>query len=195
MARPRKDSEEPCARARIIEAFWQLVEEERHTNVSVGAVTRAAGCNRGTFYYHFKDVDALIDDALDGVLLDDGAIVDALFCVMRTGELDPLEDECLAPRLHRIMLVLDSGTAHKVRRIVNDAVLQRWEELLASEGRTLTHDGEFAIRFMLSGVVGYLLARGNAYEAAGAMRLLSPSDDARAYVRSVSEHMIATLRQ
>lgn len=195
MARPRKDSEEPCARARIIEAFWRLVDEEHRTHVSVGAVTRAASCNRGTFYYHFKDIDTLIDEALNEVLLDDGSIVDALFRVMQTGELEPLEDPSLAPRLHRVMLVLDSDTAHKVHRVVSEEVLARWKASLASEGRDLTHDGEFAIRFMLSGVVGYLLARGNAYEAEGAMRLLSPSDDARAYVKAVSDHMIATLHQ
>lgn len=51
MARPRKDADAPDARTRIIEAFWELIENNSIFELSVGEVTRAAQCNRGTFYY------------------------------------------------------------------------------------------------------------------------------------------------
>ena len=42
MARPRKDADAPDARTRIIEAFWELIENNSIFELSVGEVTRAA---------------------------------------------------------------------------------------------------------------------------------------------------------
>lgn len=44
MARPRKDADAPDARTRIIEAFWELIENNSIFELSVGEVTRAAQC-------------------------------------------------------------------------------------------------------------------------------------------------------
>ena len=64
MARPRKDADAPDARTRIIEAFWELIENNSIFELSVGEVTRAAQCNRGTFYYYFHDFDELVAIAI-----------------------------------------------------------------------------------------------------------------------------------
>ena len=45
MARPRKDADAPDARTRIIEAFWELIENNSIFELSVGEVTRAAQCS------------------------------------------------------------------------------------------------------------------------------------------------------
>ena len=57
MARPKK-SNQPSVRDRMIEAFWQLLEDNQLHEISVGMIVAKAGCNRGTFYYHFADKDA-----------------------------------------------------------------------------------------------------------------------------------------
>ena len=41
MARPRKDADAPDARTRIIEAFWELIENNSIFELSVGEVTRS----------------------------------------------------------------------------------------------------------------------------------------------------------
>ena len=64
MERPRKDADAPDARTRIIEAFWELIENNSIFELSVGEVTRAAQCNRGTFYYYFHDFDELVAIAM-----------------------------------------------------------------------------------------------------------------------------------
>lgn len=58
MARPKKDTE-LCAERRILDAFWHVLESTPLRCVSVRTVAQAAEVNRGTFYYHFKSVDAL----------------------------------------------------------------------------------------------------------------------------------------
>lgn len=63
MARPRKDADEPGARERIADAFWELLECTPRSAMTVGAVVKAAGCNRGTFYYYFSDLDVLAPES------------------------------------------------------------------------------------------------------------------------------------
>ena len=63
MARPKK-SNQPSVRDRMIEAFWQLLEDNQLHEISVGMIVAKAGCNRGTFYYHFADKDELMLAAL-----------------------------------------------------------------------------------------------------------------------------------
>ena len=58
MARPRKDADVACARQRIVDAFWQLLQDRPAHEIVVGAVADAAHCNRGTFYYYFPDMEA-----------------------------------------------------------------------------------------------------------------------------------------
>ena len=77
MARPRKDADAPDARTRIIEAFWELIENNSIFELSVGEVTRAARCNRGTFYYYFHDFDELVAIAIAQLLQDNELITDA----------------------------------------------------------------------------------------------------------------------
>lgn len=79
MARPRKDADAPDARTRIIEAFWELTENNSIFELSVGEVTRAAQCNRGTFYYYFHDFDELVAIAIAQLLQDNELITDALW--------------------------------------------------------------------------------------------------------------------
>lgn len=64
MARPK--SGEADARAKICEAYWELLSQKEASKVTVREVARKAGVNHNSFYYHFSDMAALelavIDD-------------------------------------------------------------------------------------------------------------------------------------
>lgn len=198
MARPRKDSGEADARTRIIEAFWQLLAKEGHVSrVSAGAVATAAGCNRGTFYYYFKSVNDLVDQALRETLTRDGRIVDALFRVMATGDLCVFGSVDLVCDLHRIVVGLGSGVAYELNDIIRRAVVERWEQALYAGGRQLTSDACFMVQFMLSGVMSYLLAMAHANERAGAGLLhpRPPASYAHAYAEGAAAHTIESVAQ
>lgn len=69
MARPRKDQVEPLAPERIKEAFWVLLEKHDFKDITVTMITQEAHCNRGTFYYHFESMDALLNCILEEELI------------------------------------------------------------------------------------------------------------------------------
>lgn len=207
MARPRKDSGVLDARTRIIEAFWSLIEHERITELSVGHLADAAGCNRGTFYYHFKGIDDVCRAAVDQILTDDGSLVDALWRLATTGELASLDDCRVRARLHRLITGIEAGAAHEIGWTLRDRALERWRQAACPQGGELGPDACFAIQFMVSGVLDYVVALGYADErclaaeqAEAARRHRTPvvgelSEPARMYLREISLSTVRTVAQ
>lgn len=186
MARPRKDSGVLDARSRIIEAFWQLVEHERIAELSVGRLSDVAGCNRGTFYYHFKDIDDVCRAAVDQILTDDGSLVDALWRLAATGDLTSLDDERLRFRLHRLITGIEAGAAREIGWTLRSHALERWQQAACPDGGDLGPDACFAIQFMVSGVMDFIVALGYAGERGDVSIVTKLSEPAQAYLREVS---------
>ena len=114
MARPRKDADAPDARTRIIEAFWELIENNSIFELSVGEVTRAAQCNRGTFYYYFHDFDELVAIAMTQLLQDNELITDALWHFSSEGDLSAFDRRDVRCLLRRIVITMRAGAAEQV---------------------------------------------------------------------------------
>lgn len=55
-------------RKKIMDSFWELYKDSRIEKVSVGAITKLAGLNRGTFYEYFTDIYDLLDQLEDEML-------------------------------------------------------------------------------------------------------------------------------
>lgn len=55
-------------RKRLINAFWNLYKTERIEKISIGAIARKAGVNRGTFYEYFSDIYDLLDQFENDIL-------------------------------------------------------------------------------------------------------------------------------
>ncbi len=51
-------------KAAIKDSFMKLLREKPFESITVKEISEAAGINRNTFYYNFKDVYALVDDIL-----------------------------------------------------------------------------------------------------------------------------------
>ena len=52
----KKPLQSAATRQKLIDAFWELYTVKGIEQISVKEITDSAGCNRGTFYLHFKDV-------------------------------------------------------------------------------------------------------------------------------------------
>jgi len=46
----------------LMESFLELIQEKPINKISVKDITNHCGVNRNTFYYHFQDIPALIED-------------------------------------------------------------------------------------------------------------------------------------
>ncbi len=135
MARPRKDADAPDARTRIIEAFWELIENNSIFELSVGEVTRAAQCNRGTFYYYFHDFDELVAIAIAQLLQDNELITDALWHFSSEGDLSAFDRRDVRCLLRRIVITMRAGAANSWRGI--DAEYGRPVSSMTSRARTM----------------------------------------------------------
>ena len=49
-------------RKAIMISFWTLLEERPLNKISIKDIVEACGINRNTFYYHFQDIPALIEE-------------------------------------------------------------------------------------------------------------------------------------
>lgn len=137
MARPRKDADAPDARTRIIEAFWELIENNSIFELSVGEVTRAAQCNRGTFYYYFHDFDELVAIAMTQLLQDNELITDALWHFSSEGDLSAFDRRDVRCLLRRIVITMRAGAAEQVVQGIHTIIIDRVREIVHPDGEEL----------------------------------------------------------
>ena len=181
MARPRKDAEGATARQRIIDAFWHLLEDRPVHDIVVGAVSDAACCNRGTFYYYFPDMNALVASAIREEFFSDDALARAVSGILAGGDAKSIMRSISPRRTRRISLIMRAGGERIVEVAVRDAVHARWRERLCEEGCDLEPASVFAIQFMVGGLLGYFSYMVQVDDAA------VPLDaDARRYLRQVA---------
>lgn len=105
MARPRKDQQEPAAVERIKNAFWELLEENDLKHITVNTVTQKAHCNRGTFYYHYESLDALLCTVIEEELLSSKGLPLGIF-YMLSNDSKALTEVLLPQRMQRFGLVM-----------------------------------------------------------------------------------------
>lgn len=79
MARPSKQQE--SADLRIRNAFWKILEEHEYKDITVGMIVDEAQCNRGSFYYHYPNIEALVDCVINEELLGNFTITQVIFSV------------------------------------------------------------------------------------------------------------------
>lgn len=63
----KKPLQSAATRQKLIDAFWELYTVKGIEQISVKEITDSAGCNRGTFYLHFKDVYDLLNQIEDSL--------------------------------------------------------------------------------------------------------------------------------
>lgn len=68
MARTRKQPEE--RRAELVEVARKVFRDKGYAATSVSDIVREAGVSQGTFYFYFKDKEAVFDAAAEGIVLD-----------------------------------------------------------------------------------------------------------------------------
>lgn len=113
----RKKDTELCAERRILDAFWHVLESTPLRCVSVRTVAQTAEVNRGTFYYHFKSVDALVDRAIESELLERHSIVHEVL-LMTTGEIDRMPLDSMQRHIERTVLLVRQGGGEHVMNVV-----------------------------------------------------------------------------
>lgn len=160
MARPRKD--QPVAPRRIKAAFWELIEENDLRNITIGMITERAHCNRGTFYYHFDSIDALLRAIIEEEMVCAQGLPRDLLMMYREGS-GPLFSGPLPDRARRLCLLMERAGQERVGTQVKHVVVSMWEAILCNGGDCLTPETRIVIEYSVSGIIGameYLYRQG-----------------------------------
>lgn len=135
------------AREALKKAFVSLLETRPLRDITVQSVVQACGVNRNSFYYHFKDIHALLEevlgDAVDRIIAAQGPVVSLEDCLRAVAE------EAAG---HRMLLLHVSQSAHRelfenqlmriCRRMVLDYAAAAFRDVQITE-----EDREILVRF------------------------------------------------
>ena len=151
-------------KARLADALWGCLETRRLTEVSVGDVIQEAGVSRGSFYYHFSDLDHLIAWALSQEMLNSDRRGNSFMALAAQVE-PPAESETVSRSLSRVCLLLDRGGMGAVFDVALDAQLALWTKALCPEGELLPDEVVAQLEYAVGGTVGMLSRAGRSSDS------------------------------
>ena len=151
-------------RTRLADALWELLEARRLAEVSVGDVIEAAGVSRGSFYYHFADLDALVAWAISQELLNSDREGHS-FAALAACEEPLAETPVVSRSLERVCLLLDRGGMSAVFGVALEAMLGLWAAALCPDGGALPDAVVAQLEYAVGGTVGMLARSSTSSEA------------------------------
>ena len=154
MGRPKKNTGTPEARQRIIDSFWDLLQDYRLRDITVGMIAREADCNRGTFYYHFNDMDDLVYSAIEEELRGDEQLSMDIFNMITGAGDDAIEKLLGGTRIQRLSLAIRQGGTETVENVVKAVLIDMWRTVLCPDGGDLTEQTRLIIEYTSSGILG-----------------------------------------
>lgn len=155
MARPRK-SERSTADIRLVNAFWALLEHHRLANITVGMVAEQAELNRGTFYYHFKSMDDLIDRAIEDEVLGNGSILQNMLSLIAGSSTANGFEAFIKQDMERIALLIKQGGMDSFSIKIKCLMFGTWKAILCDEGEELSPSTRMIIEYSTSGAIGII---------------------------------------
>lgn len=152
MARPKKAQGVPTARDRIKGEFWRLYEERPLERISVKEVCQAAGCNKTTFYYHFQDLRAVLEEIEEECLpIEAPAMLSELMEAADAAQIVSQFIERMGERFERYCLLLSSRGDPDFAKKARVAMTNRWCESLGIDYGALSEADRTTIRFAMGG--------------------------------------------
>ena len=155
MARPRK-SERDAADIRLANAFWDLLERHRLADITVGMVAEHAELNRGTFYYHFKSMDDLVDRVIEDEVLGNGSIMQNVFGLIAGSSIIDGFEALINRKTGKFALLINQGGIDLFSAKIKHLVFATWKAILCDDGEDLTPGTRLIIEYSTSGIIGII---------------------------------------
>lgn len=160
MARPRKDAPDASARERILEAFWTLYRTRPAEKITVRELCEEARCNKTTFYYHFQDTRAVLEE------LERESVPRDIPELMTDLMLDPTSELPIAEYLaehresfERYCYLLGPAGDPAFRQYAKDVIRETWLARLSIDYDALSERDRLLVEFVLSGTTSLLGSR------------------------------------
>lgn len=152
MARPKYVEGQADAKQKLVDAFWDALEQDPFEKITVKQITGLAGVNKNTFYYHFETIEDLARCAANTIphdflpiqlLFNDGDY----FAELSNRVNDPANERHLR---HFIAFAGRNGQA--VGHIVDELFLGILEEQGGIDPSKLTMAERAMIRMLIGGI-------------------------------------------
>ena len=97
--------------------------------------------------------------------------------------------------MRRIVITMRAGAAEQVVQGIHTIIIDRVREIVHPDGEELKADSSFAVGFLVSGIMGFVMAVGFAREGGEEIDLEQLGDSACAYLRAVAMQTVETVAQ
>lgn len=154
MARPRK-CEHVFADEKLIDSFWACLADYRLSDITISTITRKAELNRGTFYYHFQDMDDLTARAIEREF-DSQALLFSIFDLITGAPGCTPAAQLMQKRMQKLVLLVEHGGLDVLSTQVKRLVRQMWSAVLCNSGESLKPETLFIIEYTTSGIIGLI---------------------------------------
>ncbi len=178
MARPKYDNNEITVALRIEEAFWCLLERFSLKEITVNMIVSEAKCTRGSFYYHFADINALTESAIDHNL--PAQIPHILISIVLENPTETsvlADDPQLTKQIDRICLLVGSHSSIEVVNKIKARIQTVWLKALELNDQDFTYEANVLFEFLINGIVGVLAYRSRPdvdYDIASILKTMLP---------------------
>lgn len=155
MSALEKVKKEPPGKRRIKEAFWQLYKERPIEDIGIKEIVALAGCNRTTFYYHYKNIHELLDDIEEECIITE--VPDLVMDVIHNNKNQVALLQLVTSKkdvLARISLLLGPNGDPAFMQKLKGVVLERWREMICAPGEALPREKQIMLEYLISGMLG-----------------------------------------
>ncbi len=162
MPRPKKANIDEAATLKLENAFWQLLATERYAAITVRRVAQAAGVNRNSFYYHYRDIDDLAYQVVKHNAEHEVAkawLAGLLAAFQGDGDWPVVTaDAAILPHAERIILCARSDSSY-LQQLTTDLLRQVWFDIFAIDAKRLTAVERLQVDFVFAGLLATLKSR------------------------------------
>ena len=181
MARPKRSEQGMPIDDRLKRALFDRIVERGFAETSVSDITKIVGCNRGTFYYYFKDLyelrDAVIDDSIPreipgmivSIFLNRDASEDGNAVGMDRDPLSSVKDDgdlfgslmhdgirAYSEKIEATALLLNSDIGDVVSKRIESQAIEIWSSTLGIREDEMNVNTRILLGFMVGGLLNVL---------------------------------------
>lgn len=154
MARPRKDSEGPSGKERIKQAFWTLYTNDSPERATVKEICAEAGCNKTTFYYHYRCVEDVLAEIEQECIPHEAPVLIAP--LLRNGEGARFIAEYVSShkdRYEKMCYLLGPHGDPAFSSLLKTVMVEQWERALGFKVADLHEKDRLLIDFIAGGML------------------------------------------
>lgn len=141
----------PMTSSRLVESFWLLVKSNRAERITVKMIVEEAHCSRGSFYYHFEDMNSMISTVMENELVLSGIIPKTIHAILM-GEYEILKASQNDFHVKRVQLLASQSQPETISRATDAANMVVWAHLLCPDAEELNEEAAFLVRFFAAGM-------------------------------------------